>query len=95
MFKISEAGLRGIDRLSGEFQPISRWMEKFQEYISGLLFWRVMVPTPSPRKVKSPCELPGGVSIPCGYGFESVALRVAPLSSDHGTEAFVLKAAPV
>ena len=70
-------------------------MEKFHEYICGLLFLRVMVPTPSPRKVESPCELPGGVRMPWGYGFESVALRVAPLSSDQGTEALVLKAAPV
>ena len=33
--------------------------------------------------------------MPCGYGSDSVAFRVAPLSSDQGTPESVLKAAPV
>src|SRR5213593_4649100 len=74
---------------------MSRWMERFHEYISGLRVCRVMVPTPRPMNVISPSEFPGGVRMPCGYGSDSVAFRVAPLSRDHGTAASVLKAAPV
>src|SRR5207247_9673639 len=74
---------------------MSRWTETFHEYISGLRVWRVTVPTPSPMSVMSPSERPGGVRMPCGYGSDSVAFRVAPLSSDQGTAASVLKAAPV
>src|SRR5437588_911483 len=78
-----------------ELQPMSRWMERFHEYISGLRVCRVMVPTPSPMYVISASERPGGVRTPCGYGSDSVAFRVAPLSSDQGTAESVLKPAPV
>src|SRR2546422_10463687 len=74
---------------------MSRWTERFHEYISGLRVCRVTVPTPSPMNVISPSERPGGVRMPWGYGSDSVAFRVAPLSSDQGTAASVLKAAPV
>src|SRR5438552_3287166 len=56
---------------------MSRWIERFHEYISGLRVSRVIVPTPSPMKVISPSERSGGVRMPCGYGSDSVAFLVA------------------
>ena len=70
------AAAAGVVGLDDRLQPTSRWIEKFHEWYSGLRLLRArIVPAPRPRKVLSPCELPGGSSMP--VGIRVVQRRVA------------------
>ena len=71
-------------------------MERFHEWYSGLrLLEPRIVPAPKPSNVLSPCELPGGNSIPSGTDCSACAYSVAFESSDQIDVELTLKPVPV